>query len=503
MSFQDFLKIAQRNQSINDGVVKKLSEEQKRKKELFLKERKAIEAANKSKKRVESYEPHSTSSKNEYDPSAALEILNKKPIASSAMQSFEAEYVPTPIPKTKKGSSLMDVLEEINGKIPSFEKRFKIETRVPKIGGPTDRSSHVQRKPDNNHLNGHSLPNLKVKSRSAVSSLSKAPNRTIVFTNPTSRVLAKPGTASQQGLPFNKLSSHKLVQKPAHTNKLSTIGRNQSSARVSRKAIPHKLPSNLPFQSEKPLVSSLKPALKPGMKTKDSTRLPSSTPLSLGSTTSTHPPRGIAAQYGLIPSPLNDPDRPKMSIPKPISSTAIPQPTPKGRIPNRSSGNPTSATKRLSGVIKNGIPAKRRAIDLSRPLRPPPPPRVPLTQPPNQPIVRGIAAQLGVFPSRGHYGEDYDDDSDDYESDDSFIDDSICTSAKEYKIARNEIYKTLHFNPNKYAKVSKYDDLSTMESSYQRIEREERLSLRAGAREDREDMAREEERRRRRQEKST
>lgn len=476
MSFQDFLKIAQQNQTINDDIVKKLSEEQKRKKDLFLKERKAIEAANKPKKCIESYIPsYLTSSDNEYDPSAALEKLNKKPAASvAAKQRPEAEYVPTPIPKAKKLSSLMDVLEEINGEIPAAEKRFKIKARIPKIGGSIHKSSKPQRIPGNEYSNGLALPPSKVKANNTVSSPSKSPNGTKILTNATLKLLPKPGIASQRDPPFNKLSAslHKHVHKPTLTFKSSGTSHNQSSVQVSAKTIIHKTHSNPPFRSEKRALSSLKPALsKP--KTINSIRHPSS----LGPASSNHPPRGIAAQYGLIPTSIYDLSRqseaplPKMQISKPLSSMAVLQPTPSSRLPNRSSGNPINTTKRLLQTTKNRIPIKRTVTDPSRSIQPPLS-TIPSTQSPNQPIVRGIAAQLGVFPPRGH---DYADDSDDYESDDSFIDDSDCTSAKEYKIARNEIYKTLHFDPKKYAKVSKYDDLSTMESSYQRIEREEKL----------------------------
>ncbi|VDK23363.1 unnamed protein product [Taenia asiatica] len=117
------------------------------------------------------------------------------------------------------------------------------------------------------------------------------------------------------------------------------------------------------------------------------------------------------------------------------------------------------------------------------------------------PALRGIAAQYGSLPIAvdGRSPNAYvDDESDEYASDDSFIDDTDCTSAKDYLRAVKDIHKSLHFDPNKYAKISKYDDLASMESSYRQIEKEEKLSMRLGAREDQEDMAMEAERRRRR-----
>ncbi len=92
------------------------------------------------------------------------------------------------------------------------------------------------------------------------------------------------------------------------------------------------------------------------------------------------------------------------------------------------------------------------------------------------PMARGIAAQFGAAPYRGRSPGTYScEESDDYESDDSFIDDSEATSAKEYNKYVKDIHQSLHFDPKKYATVSRFDDLNTMESSYRQIEKEEKV----------------------------
>ncbi|VDN10370.1 unnamed protein product [Dibothriocephalus latus] len=119
--------------------------------------------------------------------------------------------------------------------------------------------------------------------------------------------------------------------------------------------------------------------------------------------------------------------------------------------------------------------------------------------------VCGIAAQFGSLPlqtSRTRSPDDYScDEGDDYASDDSFIDDSESMDAKDYSRFVKVIHKTLNFDPKRYANVSRYDDLSSMESNFRQIEKEERISARLGAKEDEEDIAAEAARRERRRHK--
>uniref|UniRef100_A0A0X3QB07 Uncharacterized protein n=2 Tax=Schistocephalus solidus TaxID=70667 RepID=A0A0X3QB07_SCHSO len=93
--------------------------------------------------------------------------------------------------------------------------------------------------------------------------------------------------------------------------------------------------------------------------------------------------------------------------------------------------------------------------------------------------VRGIAAQFGSLPlptQRARSPDDYScDEGDDYASDDSFIDDSESMGAKDYSRFVKVIHKTLNFDPKRYANVSRYDDLSNMESDFRQIEKEERI----------------------------
>ncbi|KAM3184152.1 hypothetical protein ACTXT7_008943 [Hymenolepis weldensis] len=574
MSFKSFLELAQKNQDLNDNIVKKLSEEQKKKKELYLKERKVIEAVNKAKKPIESYVPPSFSStKVEYVPSPVTDTTNKGPITAikATQQRSGTEYVPTPIPKPKKLSSLMDALEEMNGEVSFAEKRFNIKTKIPKISGSTSSTSNVQMKPKSRHSSGISLSNSKVKSDSAVSSQPRPLNKDkLPSSSNATKVLSKSGMANQQSICFKKIKSLS-VSKPDHKQLLSPSAKNHSnSSSVPRKA-PVLLPSQnkrdvryiskpistiqnhsssrnslqnkapvgtekyvppsttlhnrdfvktvrgktscIPLLKRAPSSSSSNPFPSGGLRKINSVRSPSTSSSSTLSKPS-NPSRGIAAQYGLVTTEAAVSNG-QFKVP--------PQRHP--QITNKISKPQFTASKDVS--LKRPAEAPKRPV--SNPTRPFQPQISRLTQSShNQPIVRGIAAQLGVLPpSARNVNNDLEDDSDEYESDDSFIDDSDYTSAKEYKIARNEIYKTLHFDPKKYAKVSKYDDLSSMESSYRQIEKEEKLraaliseepyeslhpvaevrrlvvwsTLRLGAQEDKEDMAWEEERRRRRMEK--
>ncbi|KAL3321116.1 hypothetical protein Ciccas_000191 [Cichlidogyrus casuarinus] len=115
---------------------------------------------------------------------------------------------------------------------------------------------------------------------------------------------------------------------------------------------------------------------------------------------------------------------------------------------------------------------------------------------PGVPKRSGIAAQFGgSAPERMN---SYSSEEEEYDSDlADFIDDSEVVSQREYSNAIEEIQKSLRFDPTKYAKVSKYDDCSTMEASYRDISREEARSLRIGAKEDAELFAQETERKKR------
>ncbi|KAF6775807.1 hypothetical protein AHF37_04989 [Paragonimus kellicotti] len=99
--------------------------------------------------------------------------------------------------------------------------------------------------------------------------------------------------------------------------------------------------------------------------------------------------------------------------------------------------------------------------------------------------ARGIAAQLGVLPVRtvdepiDTYSE-----SEDYESDDSFIDDSEAIESQEYARVVRDVHRALRFDPRKYKEVNPWDDLRSMEANFRDIEKEEKRSARLGALED-------------------
>ncbi|CAL8069664.1 unnamed protein product [Calicophoron daubneyi] len=96
---------------------------------------------------------------------------------------------------------------------------------------------------------------------------------------------------------------------------------------------------------------------------------------------------------------------------------------------------------------------------------------------------RGIAAQLGINLNQPCSPRDFSDD-DEYESDDSFIDDSDVVESTEYARVVRDIHKALHFDPRKYKEVNPWDDLRSMEANYRDIQREEKRSARIAAQED-------------------
>ncbi|CAH8482981.1 unnamed protein product [Dicrocoelium dendriticum] len=103
-----------------------------------------------------------------------------------------------------------------------------------------------------------------------------------------------------------------------------------------------------------------------------------------------------------------------------------------------------------------------------------------------QPIsARGIAAQLRVNFDIGKETEGVDFAAfDDYESDDSFIDDSEAMESRDYARVVRDVHKALRFDPRKYKDVNPWDDLRSMEANFRDIDREERRSARLGAQED-------------------
>ncbi|OON22302.1 hypothetical protein X801_01798 [Opisthorchis viverrini] len=88
--------------------------------------------------------------------------------------------------------------------------------------------------------------------------------------------------------------------------------------------------------------------------------------------------------------------------------------------------------------------------------------------------ARGIAAQLGIKPPGTLDEGDYSYSEDDYESDDSFIDDSEAVESKEYARVIRDVHKALRFDPRKYKEVNPFDDLRSMEANYREIEKEEK-----------------------------
>lgn len=148
------------------------------------------------------------------------------------------------------------------------------------------------------------------------------------------------------------------------------------------------------------------------------------------------------------------------------------------------SGSGIAVQQKASLQLSRGIAAHQQSNLLPRGMTPLHPSlqlrRGIAAQQSSLPPARGIAAQLGgLAVRRGSLGDDVaswngsEEDEDDYASDDSFIDDTDVTSAKEYVKAVKEIHNSLKFDPSKYAKVSKYDDLRTMEASYRQIQKEE------------------------------
>ncbi|KAL5969913.1 hypothetical protein TSMEX_002347, partial [Taenia solium] len=443
--------------------VKKISEELRRNREQFIKERKAIEEANRRRKPIPQFISQKRKESVEYASfDSSNETSSKTNMPFGSGKQLGVEYIPTPIPK-KRPSSLMNALEELNEgfSASSSLKSRRTEVKIPRVarlnpslslGGQMECEG-----PRNDHkgvLSDSAIPPNSVCSNTVASAKSSSLRRCVYSSVPIRRTTPK---------------AKAPVQKARDTSKQKVASK-------------HKL--------TRPSISSLSNS--PDLKTAQTSVRPASQPPSSNYANGSRS-LGIAAQLGLARSRIEP-----GSLPRSLTKTSNDNlnSISKGFSPSDAKSSLRSAELPFNGQRKP--PARtepsfqqprlqpRAAMERSRVV---------------VPALRGIAAQYGSLPVAvdGRSPNAYvNDESDEYASDDSFIDDTDCTSAKDYLRAVKDIHKSLHFDPNKYAKISKYDDLASMESSYRQIEKEEKLSMRLGAREDQEDMAMEAERRRRR-----
>ncbi|CDS39740.1 conserved hypothetical protein [Echinococcus multilocularis] len=407
----------------------------------------------------------------------------------------------------------MDALEEMNGgsPIPSSLKKRRITVKIPKVASLNPSQSlnnqKQSRNPRRGHIdasNGNFIPPNGVNPAAIASTYLNSSKTGIHSSDPKRQIASKAkapvqktGDTSIQRIAYKhktpQLSTSSLVNanrsvslNSFSTNKLlihpPTIPSNVSLHSKPASAAPAQHRSN---NSLRPVHSDLKTVQRPAR--------PASQPPS-GNVANMPRPLGIAAQLGLPRSRVESALASLSSVRKTsldsvnsISKAISPS---NGKSSLRLAALPFNDQRRLPTIMEP--PVKQPGLQ----------PRMTMERPRAVvPTVRGIAAQYGSLPtaSSGRSPNSYlDDESDEYASDDSFIDDTDCTSAKDYLRAVKDIHKSLHFDPNKYAKISKYDNLASMESSYRQIEKEEKLSMRLGAREDQEDMAMEAERRRRR-----
>nr|CDS24207.1 hypothetical protein EgrG_000728400 [Echinococcus granulosus] len=417
----------------------------------------------------------------------------------------------------------MDALEEMSGgsPIPSSLKKRRIAVKIPKVASLNPSQSLNNQKqcriPRKGHLdvsNGNFIPPNGV-NPAAIASTHLNSSKTGIHSSDPKRQIASKAKAPVQKTRDTSMqriaSKHKTPQ--LSTSSLVNVNRSVSlnSSSTNRLLIhPPTILSNVSLHSKRataaPVHHRSSNSLRPvhsistsskshssDLKTVQQPARPASQPPP-GNVANMPRPLGIAAQLGL----------PRSKVESGLASLSSIRKTSFDSINSISKAIPPS----------NGNSSLRlAALPFNDQRRPPAIMEPPVKQPSLQPrmtmersravvpTVQGIAAQYGSLPtaSSGRSPNAYlDDESDEYASDDSFIDDTDCTSAKDYLRAVKDIHKSLHFDPNKYAKISKYDNLASMESSYRQIEKEEKLSMRLGAREDQEDMAMEAERRRRR-----
>ncbi|VDM30743.1 unnamed protein product [Hydatigera taeniaeformis] len=426
------------------------------------------------------------------------------------------EYTPTPIPK-KRPSSLMDALQELSGEsvVPSLLKKHKIGVKIPKVARPNPPLPLGVRKeceiPRNNHKsisnNDSSLPTGSNPGAAASrkSFCSKVPSHSSIST-PRSTSKVKPSVQKAKDSCITRIAPKRTSQissssivntNPSIRPNLSTANHSLvlPSTPVNGASLHSKRTGVSPVQNTSAnLPKSVQLSSAPSKSRLSEAKLvrpPAQLALQSPSSAFASKPRslGIAAQIGISRSRIESNLPSQSSVRKTLPLNAVNSVSKaispsNGKPSIHSAGLPTNGQRKLFGQQ----PSLQRQITMERPQV-------------VTPTVRGIAAQYGSLPVVvGERSSDayLDDESDEYASDDSFIDDTDCTSAKDYLRAVKDIHKSLHFDPNKYAKISKYDDLASMESSYRQIEKEEKLSMRLGAREDQEDMAMEAERRRRR-----
>lgn len=405
-------------------------------------------------------------------------------IPSESGNQSSVEYIPTPIPK-KRPSSLMNALEELNGGYSalSYMKKRRIKTKIPKVAhlNPS-RSLGGQKEFEITRNNHKSVPS---GNRVCPRAVASKQNSSVPIQRTTPKVVVpaqKARNTSAQGI----ASKHKTLQSSTsslvNTNHFADPGSFNSShslvppVTLSKGPMLSKRTSATPVQyrsnnSLKPVQPSSAPSKSHSLdlKTARSLTRPSSQPLSSSYGCGSRS-LGIAAQLGLAQSRIESGSLLQSHIKTSNNSIhSIPKPIP------FSNGNSSLRPAELPSNGQKKPPARTEPSIQQPRLQP----RMTMERScAVVPALRGIAAQYGSLPVAvgGRSPTAYlDDESDKYASDDSFIDDTDCTSAKDYLRAVKDIHKSLHFDPNKYAKISKYDDLASMESSYRQIEKEEKL----------------------------
>ncbi|VDD76945.1 unnamed protein product [Mesocestoides corti] len=412
------------------------------------------------------------------------------------------EYVPGAI-KRKKPSSLMDALEEMGASSSGsvFVSSRKIGVRIPKLNRPSSNQESRIAAPQMSSTNG-SINDQSQHTLTSCKRLPKQLNPIVSVKKPNARhdisETRQLNSAGDKISVSHHLPIHNGVEKswtsaPSSSKSVSTVFSKTLEKRNNAKL---SLKANNASQTQRCLGAAVKTAKLPLNSSKPVSKMvprvgqkPSQLPLPDVKPKSR--PAGIAAQLGFSSSRVNGPIHVQPPLVGSTSNGSL------NMVPKPVDHKQTGVYRRCP---TDGKPGAAKA-EPPRPNLEAKPLRSAVSKP-VVPALRGIAAQYGSVPfstlgCRSPGGNSCED-SEDYASDDSFIDDSDYTSAKEYVKAVKDIHETLHFDPSKYAKVSKYDDLSTMESSYRQIEKEEKLSLRLAKKEDDEDIAMEAERRRRR-----
>ncbi|TGZ58720.1 hypothetical protein CRM22_009471 [Opisthorchis felineus] len=293
---------------------------------------------------------------------------------------------------------------------------------------PTSRPPPVQKCPDTAYSNRISLPSGRAECNNMVVT---PPAKTL---SKVREQLQKRPSYPTSPKPADRVAQAKNPQKPTNVSSRSAIAM-QLGSNISRTA------------STEPRVSSDRQKVAPVLSSNTKNPRSSSVPITSKTVNSSQASdtKKVSDHRTLKPNATSNTNSREDQARRPVTVNSTKKPNGFVAVASRKAESPITSLKR---------PPAARPV----PVYP----------------ARGIAAQLGLKPPGAVDEGDYSYSEDDYESDDSFIDDSEAVESKEYARVIRDVHKALRFDPRKYKEVNPFDDLRSMEANYREIEKEEK-----------------------------